>query len=156
MFSQETDRHRTHGKRMNELIRRSPQQITIVDLCANCENPFPLDDNKCRFCGHSCHPSTSVQRVTVASPSNLANRWSADRSDFPLDAVLNNRLLVIGAIAMFGPLGFPALWFSPRFSAPIKIVTTVVYVMVTTIIPLAIIWYWLDYSLWPLVEAFSR
>lgn len=74
----------------------------------------------------------------------------------PFDVVINNRLAVIGIIALLGPLGLPALWFSPRFSRPTKIITTVTYVLLTTVLPIAIAWYWLDYSLRPLVDVFGK
>ena len=73
-----------------------------------------------------------------------------------INAFLNNRLAVIGIIALIGPLGLPALWFSWRFSKSTKIITTTAYFLVTIVLPIALAWYWLDYSVRPLIEVFDK
>ena len=59
-------------------------------------------------------------------------------------------------IALIGPLGLPALWFSPRFSNRTKIVLTSIFVLMTAVVPLAVTWYFLDYSMQPLLDALVR
>jgi len=66
---------------------------------------------------------------------------------------LNNRWLVIGLLLCLGPLGLPALWFSPRFGRVVKVGTTVAYLLLTVVVPVATIFYFLELSLRPLVNA---
>jgi hypothetical protein len=73
-----------------------------------------------------------------------------------LTTVLNKRWLVIGIIALIGPMGLPALWFSPRFSGLTKVITTAMYVVLSAAIPILLVWYFLDYSMYPLVDAFGK
>ncbi|MDG2383672.1 MAG: hypothetical protein P8N76_18510 [Pirellulaceae bacterium] len=68
--------------------------------------------------------------------------------------VLNNRWVVLVLLAVVGPLGLPALWFSPRFKPWVKATITLVWFLLTAVVPLAIAWYWLDYALRPLVDGF--
>ena len=72
-----------------------------------------------------------------------------------VQTVLNNRLYIGIIIALIGPLGLPALWFSPRFSKRTKIVLTSLFVFMTTVVPLAVAWYFLDYSLRPLLDVLA-
>lgn len=140
---------------MNQLISHSTDLRRIDNFCHRCGNGVSVDDNFCRRCGNECHQKSCLEDTTIANvcpPDQVSLAGSND----PVTHLMNNRLLVIGLIAMTGPLGLPALWFSRRFSRPTKIVTTVVYVIATTVVPLAIAWYWLEYSLRPLVDAFPK
>ena len=145
---------------MNELIS-TRQFHAVTDLfCRQCGGRLETQDNFCGECGTGCElieivdpeSGTSVGFV-AAAPSNaiLAN----DETQ-AIKAFLKNRLAVVGMIALIGPLGLPALWFSSRFATRTKVITTSAYVLLTTIVPLAIAWYWLDYSLRPLVDAFGQ
>ena len=131
---------------MSQLIPKSPPLI-IGNFCGRCGSDLLAQDNFCRHCG------------TQAATSAIAHRESRNQQlSTPADTiqtVLNNRLYVVLVIALIGPLGLPALWFSPRFSKPTKIVVTSIYVIMTTVVPLAVAWYFLDYSMRPLVEAFK-
>lgn len=70
--------------------------------------------------------------------------------------LLGNRLVVVGLLAVAGPLGLPALWLSRRFSKPTKIATTVVFFLATVVAPLALAYYWLEVALRPLVDVFDK
>jgi hypothetical protein len=70
--------------------------------------------------------------------------------------LLGNRLVVIGLLAVAGPLGLPALWLSRRFSKPTKIATTVLFFLATVVAPLALAYYWLEIALRPLVDVFDK
>ena len=67
-------------------------------------------------------------------------------------AVVNNRMFVVGMIVCAGPLGLLAMWFSQRFTNRAKVITTVSYVLLAIVAPLAIIWYWWNIALRPLVD----
>jgi hypothetical protein len=69
--------------------------------------------------------------------------------------LLSNRAVVIGLLAISGPIGLPALWLSRRFSRTTKIVTTVAFLLATVAFPLALTYYWTEIALRPLVEAFD-
>jgi hypothetical protein len=73
-----------------------------------------------------------------------------------IDQALNNRAIVFAILLIAGPMGLPALWFSRRFSKPTKIVTTLAYVVGTVLLPIAAIYYYLEFSLLPLVNAFPK
>ena len=141
---------------MNHQITRSRNELLIDNFCPHCGNPVTAEDNFCRYCGSTCYDLISVKDNSELGVSNIPNQTAVVGVADPVATVLNNRLLVIGVIAMIGPLGLPALWLSQRFSKSTKIVSTVVYMLVTTIVPLVFAWYLMDYSLRPLVEAFSK
>lgn len=70
--------------------------------------------------------------------------------------VLDNRWLVVGLLLVVGPIGLPALWLSRRFSKKVKIGVSLGYALVTIGLPVAMIWYWCEMSLRPLVDALAR
>lgn len=71
-------------------------------------------------------------------------------------SVLDNRWLVVGLLLVAGPIGLPALWFSRRFSTKVKVGTTILYAIVTVVFPLAMVWYWCETAVRPLVDALVR
>ena len=110
-------------------------------------------DNFCAACGNDCRDlDLMVNPIAAGSIANPPPTEIATTGSPTVDRVLNNRLAVIGLIAVLGPLGLPALWFSQRFKTSTKVVTTVGYLLVTTVLPIVIIWYWLDHSMRPLLE----
>lgn len=159
---------------MSQLIPQS-NQIILDNFCGQCGNGLHAQDNFCRHCGTQAHgPETTVlatvateakpsslipadQNVSQSSAGTLANR-NQDLSSpaGTLQTVLNNRLYVGIVIALIGPLGLPALWFSPRFSQRTKVILTTIFVVLTTVVPLAITWYFLDYSMRPLLDAINQ
>ena len=154
---------------MSQLIPKSTRLI-VDNFCGNCGNDLRCEDNFCRHCGTPAHHSdepVSATIVTVgpkavssqtdqnSNSSAVANRDPSSPAS-TLETILNNRLYVSLVIALIGPLGLPALWFSPRFSQRTKIISTCVFVFMTTVVPLVAAWYFLDYSLRPLVDAFGR
>jgi hypothetical protein len=71
-------------------------------------------------------------------------------------AVLDNRWLVVGLLLVAGPMGLPALWFSRRFSKGVKIGVSIAYAVVTVALPVAMVWYWCETAVRPLVDALAR
>ena len=94
----------------------------------------------------------------VASPIAEAEHNGAVQIqvDPAIGGILNNRLAVVGILALVGPLGLPALWLSRRFSKPTKIITTVLFLLVTVVMPLALAFYWLEIALRPLADAMHQ
>ena len=70
-------------------------------------------------------------------------------------AWLNHRGIVVAILLTCGPLGLPALWFSPRFSKTSKIVISVLLFAATVVAPLALSWYWLDVAVRPVLDALT-
>lgn len=66
------------------------------------------------------------------------------------------RSVVLGMIAFVGPLGLLLLWFSRRFGNRSKVLITLAYVAATILFPIALIWYFCDYALQPLVRALGK
>jgi len=159
---------------MSQLIPKSTQLI-IDNFCGRCGNNLLAQDNSCRKCGTQAHRSddtvwataievgssssslaTTAKNQTRSSAGTVAhhNQQLSNPAD-TVQTVLNNRLYVGIVIALIGPLGLPALWFSPRFSKRTKIVLTSIFVLLTTVVPLAIAWYFIDYSMRPLFDALA-
>ena len=148
-------RARFSGSLMNELITTDPIEILSSNDCLACGRRLNSSDNFCSHCGrdrsdlivaptaHNHHR----QQSTAVAPNNLATT---------LQPITDNRLIVVGMIVFLGPLGLLALWFSRRFSKSTKVLTTVSYVLVAFVLPLAITWYWLNVSLRPLVDMFAK
>ena len=72
----------------------------------------------------------------------------------PLRAALNNRCAIVGMLALIGPLGLPFLWFSQRFSRRGKVVISVVFLVLTVVLPLAFAYHCVETAVRPLLEAF--
>ena len=70
-------------------------------------------------------------------------------------AWLSHRGVVVAILLVAGPLGLPALWFSPRFSKTTKIVVSLALFAATVVAPLAVSWYWLDVAVRPVLDALS-
>ena len=146
---------------MSQLITTSPK-LLADNFCGHCGGNVEVKDNFCRKCGTEVHQLQELVPVTVlnhgddSQTSLSTNLNPANSASNTLRTILNNRIYVCMVIALIGPLGLPALWFSPRFSQRSKFISTAVYVVLTTIVPLFVVWYFLDYSLRPLAEAFGR
>ncbi|PHS00794.1 MAG: hypothetical protein COA78_23540 [Blastopirellula sp.] len=101
----------------------------------------------------------SLQEPTV-SPASLAaqsNQGIAESSSKNIvKVVLNSRALLFGILLVFGPLGLPLIWFSPRFSMLSKVLVTTLTLGVTVVFPIAMTIYWADYALQPLLEAMQQ
>jgi hypothetical protein len=146
---------------MNELITASQVEREKNSFCRHCGSSILATDNFCRECGTRCRDRFEIAEPLSRSPFQ---EWATESSTVvvasdsmrTINAVVNSRLAVMGIIAFIGPLGLPALWFSPRFAKRTKITITATYVLLTTVVPLVIAWYWLDYALRPLVEVFGR
>ncbi len=70
--------------------------------------------------------------------------------------VLNNRWLIGLMLAVVGPVGLPALWFSERFSPTTKVVVSILFLAGTILIPIGIALYWLEFSVRPLVDVMNQ
>jgi len=145
---------------MSELIPKPP--VMIFDrFCGQCGDGLKVQDNFCRRCGTPTSTttnmnSTSILTVDSKSPTTGSVSIPNQQTSGPastVNTILNNRLYVGLVIALIGPLGLPALWFSPRFSNATKILLTSVFVLITTVVPIAVTWYYLESSARPLVEA---
>jgi len=139
---------------MSQLIPKST--LLIVDnFCGNCGSELSAQDNFCRLCGNQVHRGAAIDQNGANSPTTaIANpNQQVSSPAGTIQTILNNRWYVGMVIALIGPLGLPALWFSPRFSKPTKVVGTLIFVVMTTVVPLAVAWYFLDYRIRPLVDA---
>ncbi len=138
---------------MNELV-------VINDSCNRCGVALLESDNFCGNCGLAADVDASPNvpaelmdpqhELAIVRPSPLV--VAPTRQPSPLAGVLENRLLVIAIVLCAGPMGLPALWFSPRFSPRTKILTTIGYLLVTAILPLALAWYFLEVAVRPVVD----
>jgi hypothetical protein len=97
-----------------------------------------------------------VARAQMPLADVVCRRSLSIEVDPTIGRLLGKRWVVIALLAIAGPLGLPLLWLSCRFSKPTKIVTTMLFLLVTVVAPLAITYYWVEIALRPLVEAFEH
>jgi hypothetical protein len=69
---------------------------------------------------------------------------------------LDRRWVAMAILLCAGPVGLPLVWLSSRFSKLAKISLTAVFFLVTVIFPIAMVWYWCEVAVRPLVEALAR
>lgn len=136
---------------MNELV-------IVDDSCRRCGVGLLESNNFCSNCGLptelDAYPNVPAELVVACPQSAIVSSapTAMAPAPSPLAAMLDNRLLVVAIVLCAGPIGLPALWFSRRFSQRTKIVTTIVYLLVTTILPLAVTWYFLEVAVRPVVD----
>jgi len=146
---------------MDQLITtpdNAPTALATTDnFCGRCGNVVVPTDNFCRHCGNTCHDVVVAEIIT--QQSEVQTYYGAAPAPSPareaIKRVLDNRWMVMGIVAILGPIGLPALWFSPRFRPPTKMVITTLYVVLTAVVPVVVSYYVLENSFKPLVEAFG-
>jgi hypothetical protein len=136
--------------------------IVISDSCQSCGSELPNSGNYCSHCGtpavlptalaHQTGVITHPQQIPAYAPQIVVVPQTGVS---PIEKALDNRLCVVAIILVAGPIGLPALWFSRRFSKRAKIISTVAYFLLTAVLPLVAIWYFLEVSLRPLLNVFS-
>ena len=143
---------------MNELITTRPVEIQTSNFCRACGGALLPVDNFCGQCGAGCRdlivPSDAISEVDD-QPGKSKEVATAD-SAATLQTVVNNRMFVVGMIACAGPLGLLAMWLSQRFTNRTKIIATVSYVLLAIVAPLAVIWYWLNIALRPVIDVLGQ
>ena len=140
---------------MNELITTRPLEIVTGNYCRSCGTALFQNDRFCGDCGAAC-----CELVVPSGPQNplaqQSNELATVDPAVTIQTMVNSRTFVVGLIAVAGPLGLLALWFNQRFSNRTKIITTVAYVLLAIVLPLVVVWYWLDVALRPLVEILGK
>ena len=143
---------------MNELITTRPVEIQTSNFCRTCGCALLPNDNFCGQCGAGCRdlivPSDAI--CLIDDPSVQSQEVATTDSAATFQAVVNNRMFVVGMIVCAGPLGLLAMWFSQRFTNRAKVIATVSYVLLAIVAPLAVIWYWWNIALWPLVDVLGQ
>ncbi len=104
--------------------------------------------------------ATPVRAVVVCppreqSPASCAADRAVAESSSSLQRFVDDRFLVISLLLVVGPLGLPLIWLNRRFSIWSKVGWTVVFVMVTVVFPIALVWYCCNTAMQPLLEAFG-
>ena len=139
---------------MIELITTRPVEIQTNNFCRACGCELLPNDNFCGQCGAGCRdlivPPNAVSLID--DHPGPSQEVATTDSGATLQAVVNNRLFVVGMIACAGPLGLLAMWFSQRFTTRAKVITTVSYILLAIVAPLAVIWYWWNIALRPIFE----
>jgi len=145
---------------MSQLIPISSTDVAVPHFCGHCGNGIDAaHDNFCRNCGTPCRDmSVLAEPDSMLIPAELLPPATAspNQAAQALQTILNSRALIFGLVAILGPLGLPAVWFSPRFSQPAKLLITLGYLLLMFVVPLVFFWYALEVPLQPLVDAFER
>lgn len=141
---------------MNELTTTHAIAFETCSYCRSCGTALSSDDNFCSHCGAGC-------RDLIVPPANLIEIEQQESKAIAtvgpsttFQTLVNSRTFVVSMIAVAGPLGLLALWFSQRFTNRTKILTTTGYVLLAMVLPLVVIWYWLDVALRPIIEALGK
>lgn len=142
---------------MNQLIKTPNAAPTIDNFCGQCGNVVVPADNFCRHCGKTCHDVVVAEIIT--QQNGVQPRYEAPLAPSParqaIKQVLDNRWMVMGIVAVLGPIGLPVLWFSPKFRPVTKMVITTLYVVLTAVVPIVVSYYVLENSFKPLLDAFG-
>ena len=143
---------------MNELITTRPVEIQTSNFCRACGCALLPNDNFCGQCGAGCRdlivPTDAV--IVIDGQTDQSQEVATTDAGATFQAVVNNWMFVVGMIICAGPLGLLAMWFSQRFTNRAKVITTVSYVLLAIVAPLAVIWYWLDIALRPIVDVLGQ
>ena len=143
---------------MNELITTRPVEIQTANFCRACGCALLCNDNFCGQCGAGCRdlivPPNAISLVDDQADQSKEVTTTDPAATF--QAVANNRMFVVGMIACTGPLGLLLMWFSQRFTNRTKVITTVSYILLAVVAPLAVIWYWWNIALRPLVDVLGQ
>ena len=141
---------------MNELITTNPVAFETYSYCRSCGTALSSGDNFCSHCGAGCRelivPSADLISIDQQETQAIATVGPAAT----FQTLVNNRTFVISMIAVTGPLGLAALWCSQRFTNLTKITTTVCYVLLAIVLPMVVVWYWLDVALRPIIEVLGK
>ncbi len=70
-------------------------------------------------------------------------------------AILDNGWAIVGLLFVAGPLGLPALWFSRRFSWKVKLAGTIGLLLLTFVLPAALIWYLYATAIGPVLDVLA-
>ena len=127
---------------MNELV-------VADEVCIRCGRAGAETSGLCPECATQLLPATPPPENDCRQPVPV------DRPPVVGLACLDNRWLVAALVLFAGPVGLPALWLSRRFSRGVKIGVSVAYAALTVALPVAMIWYWCEVSLRPLVDALA-
>lgn len=130
--------------------------VVAANFCSSCGHRLCPEDRFCAQCGRSINAISSESTTPAAATGRDDDGGASIMLSPQVKAILGNRWVVIGILAAIGPLGLPALWLSPRFRPWVKVVVSLLYFFATAILPLLFAWYWFDYALQPLVDAFGR
>jgi ribosomal protein L40E len=106
----------------------APREIEKV-LCPRCQAELDAGDRFCRHCGA---PQGDAAGDPAASDTAAPGR--------PARQPESRGTLLLALFALVGPVALPALWRSPRFSRPWKIVLTVL-VSIQTVLVVWLAWY---------------
>lgn len=143
------------------------QELIVANqICANCESNLLGTENYCADCGTGVNADRNElvidAQIVNAEPNTIPairqppNIQVFVQRESQFDRILGNRLHVFGILLMTGPIGLPALWFSPRFSKTAKILLTIALLLVTVVLPLAVAWYYMDIVIRPVADALAK
>ena len=144
------------GSRLERRPILSTELVVAANFCSSCGHRLNPGDRFCAQCGQSTNAITKQEDVPVPAANSEASQSGSISISPEIQAILGNRWVVIGILAATGPIGLPALWFSPRFRPWVKITISILYFFVTAIFPLLVAWYWFGYALQPLVDIFGK
>ncbi len=146
---------------MNQLITTpidaAPDLPSSSNYCGKCGNRVIGQENFCRHCGHACHEVVIAELIASDDapslrPAPTTAIGNVNPYRLAIQQSLNNRLLVISIVALLGPIGLPALWISPRFRPTTKTIVTVLYLLLTIVVPVVVTWYFLENAFQPISD----
>lgn len=97
-----------------------------------------------------------MQSERVVFPVEIVEDLPSPAIARPAVPVWERRDFVVALIAFSGPPGLLMLWLSRRFGSRTKLLISLGYLALTFLLPIALIWYWCDYAVSPLVDALGK
>ena len=110
-------------------------------VCPQCSAELDAGDSFCRRCGAR---TDAVARQASVQRGGAAAAPQPGGPGRPQHDVAESRWAVLVLLfAALGPLAFPVLWRSPKFSRAWKVVLTVL-VVIFTVVVVVVLWYAID------------
>ncbi len=114
-------------------------------VCPRCGAEIDPGDAACPYCGVPTHAEAT--RAAEQSPDGLITpELVSERPDRPpprRDVAESRWAVLVLLFAAIGPLAFPVLWRSPKFSRGWKVFLTVL-VVIFTVVVVVVLWYAID------------
>jgi hypothetical protein len=107
-------------------------------LCPHCSAQVEVGDRVCRRCGARLDAAAAVRSQKEAGP--VLPRPGPERPKPRHDVAQSRWAVLVLLFAALGPLAFPVLWRSPRFSRAWKVILTIV-VSILTVVVVWLLWY---------------
>jgi hypothetical protein len=121
--------------------------VPVEVVCPRCGAPRLAPREACP-CGSLAarHGELLPAERSPLSPTSLE----------PVRKFLDSYWVAAGALLLVGPIGLPVVWLNRRIAWWLKIVITAALIGLTVVLPLALVIYWCEIAIRPLVDVMAK